>query len=70
MLKLRDRDPVCKQVFGPRSFKIFEIVGVIHHAATVGILIIDFDVHGSYNVIFGKAGKLGSVTLVSLTATA
>ena len=70
LLELRDRDALCEQVFGPRPFKIFEIVGVVHHAAAVGILIIDFDVHWSYSVIFGKAGRLGSVTLVSLTAAA
>ena len=70
LLEFRDRDSVCEQVFGPRPFKIFEVVGVIHHAAAVGVLIINFDVHWRYNVIFGNAGKLGSVTLVSLIAAA
>lgn len=69
-LKFRDRNSVCEQVFGPRPFKIFEVVGVIHHAAAVGVLIIDFDVHRRYSVIFGKTGKLESVTLVSLMAAA
>lgn len=68
LLKLRDRDSVCEQVFGPRPFEIFEIVGVVHHAAAVGVLIIDFDVHRRYSVIFGKTGKVDSVTLVSLRA--
>ncbi len=70
LLKLRNGDPVCEQVFGSRPFKIFEVVGVIHHAAAVGVLIIDFDVHRRYSVIFGKTGKLGSATLVSLMVAA
>lgn len=62
-LERSDGKAVLFQVLGASPFKVFQVVGIVHHASAIGIFIVDLDFH-DFSKIHG--GELRQRRLVHL----